>query len=114
MVAFGLIGVCETELGERLVGFVTGSEVTGDRTCRTRVGVSARKGKSAERGVAPEQRRVAHERDRDLHVSQLAHVELALALAGTPTEEDVAGRLHEVLSGDDTLAVVRDLVLVDV
>src|SRR6185437_10397895 len=42
----------------------------------------------------------------DLHVPELAHVEVELADAG-PAGEQVGRRLDEVLADDDALAVVR-------
>lgn len=43
---------------------------------------------------------------RDLHVAQLAHVDVAAQRGARPAEEDIAGRLHQALAGHHALPLV--------
>src|SRR5436190_7296651 len=67
----------------------------------------ARQGATAELRV-PHEAAVAEALDAhgQLHIPQLAHIEVDGSNPG-PAEKDIAGRLHEKLSADDSLGVTE-------
>lgn len=84
------------------------ADVAGD-LCRAAagLGVGVGQGTSADSCISGEGTFViVLEVRRDLHVAQLAHVEVAAAGAGGPAEEEVAGGLHQALALDHPLAFV--------
>ena len=108
MVALALIGVGEGEFGNGLVEGVRLAHVTRDFDRFAGTGVGASERASTEFGVL-EHETVTEDchNARNLHVLKLANVEVPAEAALRPTEEKVAGRLHELAADDDTLAMVR-------
>ena len=107
MVAFALIGVGDRE---RCNGFVEGvgrAEVPADLCGRTGAGVRARQCPGANLGVLGHHARTEQlDHGPDLHVPELADVEMPAELALRPAEEDVARRLHHSVPVHNPLAMI--------
>src|SRR5215212_5273345 len=118
VVALVLVGVGSGEVGDGPVEGVAVAEVGGDGYSVARAGVGAGEGRRTDPCVQCHHRG-AHGVDvrRSLPIAQLADVEIpglpVDAGQSLPTEEDVAGGLHQALPGDDALAAVGVLAVAD-
>ena len=108
MIALVLVSVVLRELGQGLIERIAGAQVTGDGDRVTRTGVRPREGPATQARVAS-QVGGTHALDigRALPIPELPAVEVVPRLGGVcPTQEDVAGRLHQALTLDDTASLV--------
>src|SRR4051794_25454833 len=113
VIAFVLVRVRAAELDHRLVEGIVRPEVGRNRHAIARAGVGAGEGPSAQTGVDV-QRRQRHRVDvgRELPVPELPEVVITLHAVdpdhARPPEHDVARRLDQPLSFDDSLPVVGE------
>src|SRR4029453_2019609 len=107
MVAFALIGIGDRE---RCNGFVEGvapAEIAADLCRCTGAGVRARQRPGTDLGVLAHHARTEQlDHGPDLHVPELADVEIPAGLALRPAEEDVARRLHQSVAVYNPLAMI--------
>src|SRR5262249_48656398 len=108
VIALRLVGIGERELAHRLVELVALSpEVSADRPRVTRLGMRPRQRPTAKLPIDRQHLRIIGLNQwRELHVSQLADVEMSALGTGAPAEEQVGRRLHQLLALDHPLAVL--------
>ena len=107
MVALGLVGVGDGEVGDGLVEYVALAQVAADLGRLAGASVGTGQDMAAESAiVAHDGRREDLDYRLDLHVLELADIELPAHGPFGPAEEEVARRLHEALADHDPLAVV--------
>lgn len=112
MVAFALVRIRDGKVGNGPVEFVTPAKVTADFCRLAGTGVGASEGPAAQFGVLRHRASVEDfDEDLDLHVPELADVEMAATRASQPAQEEIAGRLHEAAPIHDPLTVVREQAL---
>ena len=106
MVALGLVGIGVGEGDERAIEDIALAQIAveGDDIAGARMGPGERP--ATQLGIGHETRRGQFgDIDRTLHVAELAHIVVFYPHA-SPSQKDVAGRLHHLLPTNDPLAVI--------
>src|SRR5215475_7824781 len=107
MILLGLIRVEKREVREGSIEVVALAEIPCNHRCIAGLGVSASKRPAAAARITLELHSAQMlERNRHLHVAELAHIKIPTILAAHPAKEDIARRLHQALSHDDTLPLI--------
>jgi hypothetical protein len=111
VVGLALVGVSLGELNDSFIETVTLTDIAAQPGCVSAFGMGTRERPATHPGEIVEHRSFEmFERNGSLHIPELTYVKvMAIVIAG-PSQEYVAGTLHQALSNDDAFAFVRESV----